>query len=219
MWIKICGINDLATAQHVVDAGADALGLNFYAPSSRVVTPAVAAEIVRAVGPRITPVGLFVNHTVAEVREILAICPVTWLQFHGDETPEFLSEFRDFHLIKAFRCGPEGLAPIADYLNRCVQLDLRLTACLIDAAVPGHFGGTGTVADWEMIAQAEQRTQWPPLILAGGLTAENVAQGIAAVQPWGVDTASGVEVSKGIKDAVLIREFVRTARQATALEA
>lgn len=212
MWIKICGIRDTATARFLADLGVDALGLNFYAPSPRSVTIEQAAEIANAVRGRVTLVGLFVNHSVAEVQRAIDEVGLEMLQFHGDEPPEFLAEFPEFRIVRAFRMGPEGLAPVADYLRRGRRLNALPWACLIDAATPGQFGGTGMTADWQELAD-NFHGGWPPLILAGGLTPVNVESAIEATHPWGVDVASGVEVSKAVKDRDLITQFVTAARR------
>lgn len=211
MWIKICGIRDIDTANYVASLGGDAIGLNFYAPSPRSVSVEQAISIDQAVRGRITTVGLFVNHAVEEVRHISRQVGCDMLQFHGDEPPEFLAEFPDYRIIRAFRLGEDGLVPIADYLRRCRALQAMPWACLIDAAVTGHYGGSGVTLDWHKLA-ADYHGGWPPMILAGGLTPANVAQAIQVAQPWGVDVASGVESSKGIKDHALIQEFVTQSR-------
>ena len=212
MWIKICGIRDAATACFLADMGVDAIGLNFYAPSPRSVTREQAAEIARAVRGRVTLVGLFVNHSVAEVQQTIDEVGLDMLQFHGDEPPEFLAEFPDFRIVRAFRMGPEGLAPVADYLRRGRNLNALPWACLIDAAAPGQFGGTGMTVNWQELA-ANFHGGWPPLILAGGLTPQNVQAAIEATHPWGVDVASGVESSPAVKDRDLISRFVTAARR------
>ncbi len=211
MWIKICGIRDIATARFLVEQGVDAIGLNFYAPSPRSVTRAQAAEIANAVRGQVTLVGLFVNHSVAEVRQTIDEVGLDMLQFHGDEPPEFLAEFPEFRIVRAFRMGPEGLAPVADYLRRGRNLNALPWACLIDAAAPGQFGGTGMTVNWQELAD-HFHGGWPPLILAGGLTPHNVEAAINATHPWGVDVASGVESSPAIKDRDLITRFVSAAR-------
>ncbi len=211
MWIKICGIRDIATACFLADLGVDAIGLNFYAPSPRSVTREMAAEIAKAVRGRITLVGLFVNHSVEEVQQTISEVGLDMLQFHGDEPPEFLAAFPDFRIVRAFRMGAEGLTSVADYLRRARQLNALPWACLIDAATPGQFGGTGTTVNWQDLA-ANFHGGWPPLILAGGLTPCNVEAAIDATHPWGVDVASGVESSPAVKDRDLITDFVAAAR-------
>ena len=166
---------------------------------------------------RLQPIGLFVNHTRDEIESITEQAGLTAIQLHGDETPPFVAELQtrhpDWDILKAFRIG-ESLQPVAEFLAECGRLRVRLAACLLDARVDGSFGGTGTVAPWELIARDYDRTHWPPLILAGGLTPDNVATAIKSVRPDGVDTASGVESSPGVKDTKLIARFVAEAQQA-----
>src|SRR5260221_293118 len=152
MWIKICGIRDSETANYVADLGADAIGLNFFAPSPRSVTVKQATAIADSVRGRITTVGLFVNHSLVDVQETCHQVGCDMLQFHGDEPPEFLQEFPDARIIRAFRLGPDGLDPIAEYLQRCRTLHAMPWACLIDAAVMGQYGGSGVTVDWHQLA-------------------------------------------------------------------
>jgi len=215
MWIKICGVREIQTAQAVAQAGADAIGLNFYAQSPRVVEPAVAAEIVAALKGSCEPIGVFVNHSVHEIRTICRQCRIQTVQLHGDEPPEQVSELSiDFRVIRAIRVGAEGLGRAAAFLASCRGLGAMPWACLIDANVPGSFGGTGHTAPWGAIRREYKTAEWPPLILAGGLRPENVAQAIAAVGPWGVDVAGGVESSVACKDPALLRQFVVNANVA-----
>jgi len=214
MWIKICGIRDVQSAQAVEQAGADAIGLNFYARSPRVVAPATAAEIVAALDGIAEPVGVFVNHSVAEVHAICRHCVLRTIQLHGDEPAEQLAELsRDYRVIRAFRVGAEGLHSAGLYLGECRRLGALPWACLVDAHEPGKFGGTGHRAPWETLALEYKSAEWPPLILAGGLRPENVSQAIATVGPWGVDVAGGVESSVACKDLALVRQFVVNARK------
>jgi len=215
MWVKICGIRDVETATWVCIAGADAVGLNFFTPSPRSVSVPMATDIVKSLPESVIPVGLFVNHAVAEVTEIARSCGLRTLQLHGDESPEYLAELQGFDLIKAFRVSDGAFGAIDDYLGECRRLGVTLWGCLIDAHVKGSFGGTGQRADWEGLQRA-CKTDWPRLILAGGLTPENVQKGICEVHPWGVDTASGVESSPGVKEASLIEAFVLNAKRANA---
>ena len=212
MWTKICGIRDLETALEVIGAGADAIGLNFYAKSPRSITPARAAEIVAALPPGATAIGLFVNHTLEEVRRIAQQCRLTTIQLHGDEPPQFLAGLRDFQVIRAFRMGPAGLAPLEEYLHHCRSHDALPYACVIDAHVTGAYGGTGKTVPWDRLRE-EYRAEWPRLILAGGLHPDNIAQAVQLVHPWGVDTASGVETAPGVKDLARVRQFIAAARK------
>lgn len=221
-WTKVCGIREVATAESAATAGASAVGLNFFAKSPRFVTPADAAEIVLALSATSTrPVGLFVNHSRGEIEAIAAQTGLSAIQLHGDETPAFVTDLQQRHpdwaILKAFRIG-DRLQPVTEFLAECERLSVRLAGCLLDARVDGSFGGTGTVAPWELIARDYDRTHWPPLILAGGLMPDNVAAAIKTVRPMGVDTASGVELSPGVKDTTLIARFVAEAQRAFELQ-
>ncbi len=215
MWIKICGIRDLPTALAIAELGADALGLNFFARSARHVTLPVAREIVAALPPSVEPVGLFVNHSVDEVVDTCMQCELATVQVHGDESPEFLAELAlrlpEVRLIRAYRVEVGRMDSLADALEATRQLGVSLHACLVDAFVDGTYGGTGHTVDWSELAQQYDEAEWPSLILAGGLNADNVAAAVRTVQPWGVDTASGVESAPGVKDLALVRRFIENA--------
>lgn len=216
-WIKVCGIRDVAIAESAATAGASAIGLNFFAKSPRSIAPADAARIVSALATTSTrAVGLFVNHSRDEIESITAQSGLTAIQLHGDETPSFVHELQqrqtDWAILKAFRIG-QSLQPVAEFLTECVRLGVQLAGCLLDARVDGSFGGTGVVAPWDLITRDYDQTNWPPLILAGGLTPDNVAAAIKVVRPVGVDTASGVESSPGVKDTKLLARFVAEANQ------
>lgn len=207
MWTKICGIRDVATALAVAQLGPQAIGLNFYSRSVRVVLPDVAAEIVRQLPSHVEPVGLFVNHTASEIRDICQRCGLRTIQLHGDEPPEFLAELAEFRILRAFRIGDAGLDETAVYLDRCRQLGVVPRACLADAKVAGAFGGTGQTAPWELLSDG-WKAEWPPLILAGGLTPANVSTAVRTVRPFGVDVAGGVESAPGQKDLELVKAFL-----------
>lgn len=217
MWLKICGVRDVETALALAALRVDAVGLNFYAGTPRRVEISVAAEIARRLAGQVEPVGLFVNHSLDEVVPIVRECGLRTLQFHGDETPEFLAAVAmavpEVRLIRAFRIGPEGCAAIGPYAAECAAHGVDLWACLIDARADGAYGGTGKLAPWRVIADEYRRHEWPRLILAGGLTDANVAEAIAAVDPWGIDVSSGIESSPGVKDRARTAAFVRAARQ------
>ena len=227
-WIKVCGIRDVAVAQAAATAAASAIGLNFFAKSPRSVTPDQASQIVAALSASLRlcdsalktePIGLFVNHSIEEIEVIAEQVGLDAIQLHGDETPNFIANLQqrhpDWEILKAFRIG-DNLQAVAEFIGKCDRLKVRLAGCLLDARVDGSFGGTGTVAPWELIAREYDRANWPPLILAGGLTPENVAAAIKTVRPMGVDTASGVESSPGVKDTKLITRFVAEAQRAFA---
>ncbi|MEH6688484.1 MAG: phosphoribosylanthranilate isomerase [Halopseudomonas sabulinigri] len=200
--IKVCGITRVEDALAAAHAGADAIGLVFYTPSPRAVTPAQAAAIVAALPPFITSVGLFVDADAAYVREVLAQVPLDLLQFHGDEDADYCDQFERPYL-KAVRVrADQNLATVAAAWPKAQGI-------LLDSYKAGVPGGTGEVFDWTLVPR-ERR--WN-LVLAGGLTADNVAQAIAGVEPWAVDVSGGVELAKGIKDVEKINAFVREVRR------
>ncbi len=211
--IKICGLTQLADADCVVASGADAVGLNFYARSPRYVTLPTAQAIAAALPASILKVGLFVNETPERIRELAATVPLDVVQLHGDETPEDIRGLAGLRVMKAFRLGPGEGARVKDFVAACEAQQTPLAAVLVDAFHPGSYGGTGQAADWQ--AAFELRSNLClPLILAGGLTAQNVAAAIVAVRPAGVDTASGVESAPGQKDPQRVRDFAAAAQQA-----
>lgn len=201
MRVKICGITSIEDALLAVDAGADALGLVFYPPSPRSVTPEQAAEIARAVSPFVVLTGLFVDAHPEQVEAVLDQVPLNLLQFHGDENAPYCRQFRRPY-IKALRMKPE-LNPVEAMAS---FPDAR--GILLDAYRKGVPGGTGDTFDWQRVPQSSDRQ----IILAGGLTPENVAGAIAAVRPQAVDVSGGVEVSPGRKDAAKVVAFIRAAR-------
>lgn len=242
---KICGITSVEDAKTVVQAGADAIGLNFYARSPRCISPQVAREIVAAIARKtttpITPyssggkageivaimaretvkVGLFVDTPAIEICQIFDELGLDLIQLHGDQPPEFLPQLGHRPVMRAFRIGADGLRPVTEYLDRCRQLRQQLRFVMVDALVPGTLGGTGTMADWMAARQYSYHTSVPLLVLAGGLTPENVAAAIRAVRPAAVDVASGVESRpEGMsprKDPLAVATFVEAARAAFAL--
>lgn len=208
MKVKICGIKTLDDALAAIDAGADMLGFNFYSPSPRYIEPQCCAQVVAALrefSAGITTVGVFVNTPPAEMRAILTTCGLDLAQLSGDEPPEALDAL-DGRAFKALRPCEASSARIA------AERYARQTAptLLVDAAAAtGQFGGSGQTADWRVAAELAAKL---PLLLAGGLRPDNVAAAIAAVQPWGVDVASGVESAPGRKDAAKIHAFILAAR-------
>ncbi len=200
--VKICGITREQDALAAARAGVHALGLVFYRPSPRHVSFDQAGAILRVLPPFITAVGLFVNPKAAEVDAVLAALPLSLLQFHGDEAPEFCSRF-SCPYIKAVRVK-RGVD--------LVQYAARYSAAkgiLLDAHVEGFYGGSGTSFDWDLLPAAGLPC---PVILSGGLNPANVAEAIRRVRPWAVDVSSGVETAKGIKDAAKIAAFMQGVR-------
>lgn len=182
-------------------AGADAIGLVFYAKSPRAVTIQQARAIIAALPPFVTTVGLFVDCSRCELDEILAAVPLDMLQFHGNETPTECESYRR-PWFKALRVRP------GEDIRSQVETYKSANGILLDSFVPGVAGGTGQVFDWSLIPADIGK----PLILAGGLTPENVLQAIAQVRPYAVDVSGGVEASKGIKDPHKVRTFVEQVR-------
>ncbi|MDB6447026.1 MULTISPECIES: phosphoribosylanthranilate isomerase [Pseudomonas] len=194
---KICGITRVEDALAAVEAGADAIGLVFYARSPRAVTVQQARAIIRALPPFVTPVGLFVNASRCELGEILDAVPLALLQFHGDETPEDCEGW-NLPYIKALR------VKAGDDIAAGCEAFAGASGILLDTYVEGVPGGTGEAFDWSLVPRGLSK----PIILAGGLTAENVAEAIRQVRPYAVDVSGGVEQAKGIKDPARIRAFM-----------
>lgn len=198
--VKICGITSLEDALMAVEAGADALGFVFHEQSPRHVTPQDAAGIIAGLPPFVQTVGLFVNRPLEFVNETAVRCRLDLVQLHGDEPPEFCDAV-ERRVIKAFRVKDiASLDPIRHY---------RVAAHLLDAYSPKAYGGTGLTFNWDIAAVAKE---FGPVILAGGLTPDNVREAVEAVQPYAVDVSGGVESSPGKKDAAKVREFIRLAK-------
>lgn len=214
--VKICGITRPEDAVAAAAAGADAIGLNFFGKSSRYISEEQAAAVIANAPPDVATVGLFVNATTDQILARLENLGLDWIQLHGDEPPELLQEIPSEMVVRAFRLGPEGLGPIWKYLDACDRLGSMPAMVLLDACQPGEFGGTGHLSDWNAAAEFVNACEEIASVLAGGLKPGNVARSIATVRPAAVDTASGVEGSRGIKDAALMQRFVANARQAFA---
>jgi phosphoribosylanthranilate isomerase len=214
--VKICGITNVDDALAAVAAGADAIGLNFYGGSARCVQPVEAKRIAEELANETVRVGVFVNASADEIRHICREALIHLIQLHGNEPPAFLGQLnRDFDIIRARRLDERGTAAIAEDIEACCKgVEVGPDAILIDAAAAGQFGGTGRTVDWRLLANHDEWSRSLPLILAGGLTPENVAEAIRIVRPHAVDVASGVESSPRKKDAVKMRDFVAAARAA-----
>ena len=199
--IKICGIKTVTDARAAMDAGGDLIGFNFYPKSPRYVDVGMCRNIMsvmRQIG-KVTCVGVFVNASIAEILATMDTLGLNLAQLHGDETPEMLKALNG-KALKAFR----GIPSTIDGFER-----QEAPAFLVDAAVKGVYGGSGVTADWDGAAELAKKY---PLLLAGGLTPENVAAAVSRVQPWGVDVASGVESALGEKDARKMKAFVKAVK-------
>jgi phosphoribosylanthranilate isomerase len=200
--IKICGITRAEDALAAAHSGADAIGLVFYDRSPRHVSILQARKLAGTLPPFVTVVGLFVNAEAAFVREVLANVPLDLLQFHGDESPEYCAQFgRPYIKAVRVKAGVDLLQCASDFRSA--------KGLLLDAHVEGMPGGTGTAFDWTLIPGKLLL----PVILSGGLDAENVAAAIKQVRPYAVDVSSGVEVGKGIKDAAKIAAFINEVKR------
>jgi phosphoribosylanthranilate isomerase len=212
--IKICGVTSPKDAQLIALAGADAVGLNFFADSSRYVEADVAQKIATVVPPSVARVGVFVNSPAGVLRDTTERLKLDWIQLHGDETPELIAEIGGQRVVKAFRIGESGWDEAVAFLARCKELGSLPAAVLLDASQPGEYGGTGKTIDWQSVADNRPRLFGLPIVLAGGLTPFNVTEAIATARPDAVDVASGVESKSGSKDLMLIRAFVTSAKKA-----
>jgi phosphoribosylanthranilate isomerase len=201
--VKICGITRVQDALAAAQLGADAIGLVFYAASPRHISPALAAQICRQLPAFVTSVALFKDANATAVNAVLNAVAIDLLQFHGSETPAFCAQFARPY-IKAL--GVHTQSPQAVLMQAQQYGDAR--GVLLDSHAPGAAGGSGEVFDWSMIPHNLPR----PLILAGGLQPNNVADAVRAVRPWAVDVSSGVERDKGIKDAALMAAFMQQVR-------
>jgi phosphoribosylanthranilate isomerase len=205
--IKICGVSRPADVDAAITAGADAIGLVFFAKSPRHVTVERATELARRLPPFVTPVGLFVNAEAEDIEAAVEAIPNLLLQFHGDETPARCACFGRPYVRAARMTAGFDLLDFA-------RQHSRAQALLLDAEVEG-FGGGGKVFDWSLIPADVPL----PVVLSGGLHAGNVIRGIQQVRPWAVDVSSGVESTRGIKDADAIRRFCEAVREADARRA
>ncbi|MFN2195428.1 MAG: phosphoribosylanthranilate isomerase [Anaerolineales bacterium] len=210
MNVKICGLTTLEDALAAVGLGADMLGFNFYPPSPRSLKPEAARQIIQALrkqGVKAQMIGVFVNEKPRQVLEVLETCGLDGAQLSGDEPPDDLTQIGP-QAFKAIRPAdlPAALLLAERYARRGAP-----PALLLDARVAGQYGGTGRTADWKL---ANVLARQYPVLLAGGLTPENLPQALQQVQPWGVDVASGVEASPGVKDAGKLAAFIQAASQA-----
>lgn len=202
--IKICGIKTVTDALAAMEVGADLIGFNFYSKSPRYIEVVQCRDIMsvmRRYGGYITFVGVFVNASLEDIRATMETCGLNLAQLHGDESSEMLHAL-DGKAFKAFRGIPQSMDGFARD---------NAPAFLVDASVKGIYGGSGVTADWKRAVQVAESY---PLLLAGGLTPENVGEAVRQVKPWGVDVASGVECAPGEKDLQKMKAFVQAVRRA-----
>lgn len=206
--VKVCGITNFADARAAIEAGADALGFNFFPRSPRYVQPEAARVIIDRLASEVPAgcliVGVFVNETIADIQRTAATAGVNALQLHGTESPEYCRALKGHDLIKVFSADA-GFAPES-------VLDYDVDAIMIDAADKQRFGGTGKRGDWNMARRT--RDVFPRMFLAGGLSAENVAEAIEQVRPYAVDACSLLESAPGMKDHEKVQAFVAAVRGA-----
>jgi len=201
--VKICGNTNLADAQFALEAGADMLGFIFCETSPRFVTVEKATDIARKLPPHAVKVGVFVNPSEELVTRAIGECGLNMLQFHGDESPEFCTQFGVMS-VKAFR--------VRDAASLETLTDYPTDAWLLDTFAPDKAGGTGKTFNWDLAIEAQKFGK--PIFLAGGLTPENVAEAARKVRPFAVDVSSGVESAPGKKDAAKVRNFIAAVKQA-----
>lgn len=208
--IKICGVTTPADARFAADVGADAVGLNFYPKSPRYVAPQRAAELVRALPAFTAPVGVFVGMPIRQVCAVAYQLGLRGVQTYDDNPPE--DDPFPFAHVPAFRVrDASGLDHVRRFVEASAALGRKPAAVLIDSFVEGQMGGTGHRAPWHLLEGFDPGV---PVVLAGGLTPENVAEAVALVCPWGVDVASGVESAPGVKDPQKVADFVKAVRSA-----
>jgi len=213
--VKVCGLADVESAVACARLGADWIGLNFHPPSPRSITPEVGREIASALAGLAEPVGLFVDRPAVEVAALAASIGLETIQLHGDETPSYIAGLArlspsPLRIVRAFRLADAAsIARMDRFVTEAARLGSPLHAVLVDAHVPGLAGGTGRSIPFDVLEQVSEPFR---VILAGGLTPENVGERVARVRPWMVDVASGVESSPGVKDMSRVCRFVEAAR-------
>jgi phosphoribosylanthranilate isomerase len=200
--VKICGVRGLEEAEAAIEYGADVLGFNFWPKSARYIEPETARSIIEKLSPLVSCIGVFVNEEPERIIEIASQTGLNAVQLHGDETPQYCEQLRSLKLIKAFRVSEDfDLSQIKNY---------QASSVLLDAKVKNNYGGTGEQFDWRIAVEAKR---FAPIILAGGLNAENVSEAISFVRPMAVDVCSGVEAEPGRKDISRIREFMSVVKR------
>ena len=200
--VKICGITNVTDASAAVECGANALGFIFYRKSQRYISPTEAKKIMKRLPWAMIKVGVFVNQEIGEVKEVAKYCGLNLIQLHGDESPQYCSQFPVSSLIKAV--SPQTEEDVLRLKN------YRVGALLVDGHKPGCYGGTGKITNWRLAIKAKEIH---PLILSGGLNPENIRQAIETVRPRAVDVNSGVEILPGKKDPDKIRRLMEIVRE------
>ena len=200
-FIKICGITNLEDAIAAVEAGADALGFNFYPPSPRYVDPEEARQIIERL-PKMMTVGVFVNEDIETVKSIANVTGISALQLHGDESPDYCAALGDWYVIKALA--------VSEDFNERKALEYGVDAVMLDASNRKLRGGTGQVIDWTVASRV--RDLGVPMFLAGGLSPENIHEAIVTVNPYAVDACSALEDRPGKKNHVRLKAFLEAAR-------
>jgi len=214
MYVKICGLTQPDDAVLAARLGADAIGLNFYPASPRSISPEAAARIIAQLPHYVEIVGVFVWQQTEPIRSVACSLNIGTVQLHGDYPPEAVAELSEYAVITALKLADQAsLSRALAFVAACERAGRLPNAVLIDAHKPGMHGGTGQTVPWELAAEFVARSP-VPVILAGGLKPENVAEAIAAVRPWGVDVASGVEAEPGRKDPEKLRQFITAAKAA-----
>ena len=205
--VKICGITNTPDAQVAVSAGTDALGFIFYSKSPRYIDPKVAKHIISELPPFVLPIGVFVNEEPKVVRDIMQECGLALAQLHGDETPAYCENL-ERPVLRGIRLRDRGsFLAMAEYKGRA-----GVRGFVVDAFSESAFGGTGETTDWTLASEAAKAA---PILLAGGLTPDNVQEAIQKVKPYGVDVSSGVEASPGKKDPAKVQAFIHAAKLVT----
>lgn len=218
IYTKVCGLTQQENVCMVVEAGVDAIGLNFYPKSKRFVSKEAATQLRNCIPDHIDVVGVFVNSAPEDVIDIAKTVRLSAIQFHGDESASEIKDVQDHcpsaKIFRAFRLSHDNLNQTIAEVSQLKDAGVQLSAVLVDAFVAGEFGGTGHQLDQELIQKLP--ADWPPLIVAGGLTPDNVAECIQTVKPWGVDVASGVESEPGMKAPDKTKRFINAAKTGSA---
>src|SRR6185295_2851470 len=204
--VKICGIRSLEEAESALDAGADALGFNFWPQSPRYIGPLAAREVIERLPPMASTVGVFVNEAAGRILEIASDLHLSAVQLHGDESPDFCVRLSSIKTIKAIRVGQ-------DFDLRVIER-YSVAMILLDSDIKGSYGGTGRRFDWRIAVEAKRLA---PIILAGGINTENIWDAITHVRPAAIDVCSGVEAEPGRKDLGKLRSFMAVVARANAL--